>query len=1011
VLVNAATGARFATITDGEGRFRLELLPPGEYAARCESAGMTPQVSPALQVVVGAPVELNFNLSVAGVTETLTVSGEPKLVDTEPAAVSSLIDQRAVTDLPLNGRRFTDLSLLTPGVTQDPRSLTSNSNGDMAFGGVRGFQTSFLVDGGDNNNAFFAQARGRYRAPYQFSNEVVQEFRVSANSYGAEQGRAGGAVVNVVTRSGSNDWHGGGFYFLRDSVFNAQHPFADVKPTDRQQQFGFTLGGPIRRNRTFFFAGFDQHLFDVPTLVRFLNGNTVLVPQPSVGYLKDGDYEASDKDLVFAAAAQLNTTTGTFRSLLKGNAGFAKVDTALSTRHYLSMRVSTSRYWGQNNVFFDPASPITPYSITTNGQENVRTETGLLSLTSNLTPRVVSHFRGQFSRDVEQSFANSTSTLLKIYSVTNGIGRSSILPRDTTEHRLHLAETLSVGAGAHALKFGGDGLFTWIANYFPSLSGGEYIYDTIKVNPWTFEPELAGLALTPLRAYAHRVPKYYVQNLGPNTSHPDTNEYAAFAQDTMRLASHLAVTLGVRYDLQTFSTKGLTQNPLWPMAGKVPLNEHNFSPRVGLSYATRGARPLVVRGGYGIFYTRVPQIYNSAVALDNGVTNYFLSLNHSHYYDRQVFPVYPAPAGACPLTSSACTPPPNLMPFVTTEISAFAPNFKTPSVEQASLGVQREIAHRLVAEVSYLYVHGEHMIRARDVNLPPPVKLTYPVFDETETNLLGYASVESFSNWQLTRTLTCPYPPCINPLARPIAQIGAINQYESRSSSVYNAATVGLRRQMSQGLYFRLAYTFGHATDDGPDALVAGRPVVVQNSYATSAEKGPSVTDQRHRFAFSWVAEPRPIRTGVALLNGVLNDWKASGVLTIGSGRPVDARVSSDPNQDGNNSNDRLPGVGRNSYLGPGYATTDVRISRSVAITGRLMLELIAESFNLFNRDNKRFDISDDGFLNSAGEFVQGDKTVGTNNFPGYYRRSASFMRTLNAYAPRQLQFAVRLNF
>jgi len=212
-MINSATGFRYGVTGDAEGQFAFELLPPGDYSGRAEAAGMSPQLTPLLHVDVGAVTVLEFKLRVAGISETVTVSAAPPLVETQPNAVSSLIDQRAINELPLDGRRFTDLALLTPGVTQDPRGLTSGSNGDLAFGGIRGYQSSYLVDGADNNNAFFAQARGRYRAPYQFSNEVVQEFRVSSNTYGAELGRAGGAVINVVTKSGSNQVHGTAFYF------------------------------------------------------------------------------------------------------------------------------------------------------------------------------------------------------------------------------------------------------------------------------------------------------------------------------------------------------------------------------------------------------------------------------------------------------------------------------------------------------------------------------------------------------------------------------------------------------------------------------------------------------------------------------------------------------------------------------------------------------------------------------------------------------------------------------
>ena len=230
VLINDATGIRYEHLSDGEGRFAFELLPPGDYSARATADGMSPQVTPSVRVTLGAVSEIEFKLSVAGAHENVTVSAEPKEVETEPRGLSAVVDERAILGLPLNGRRFTDLALLTPGVTQDPRGQNSTSNGDLAFGGIRGFQTSYLVDGGDNNNGFFSQARGRYRAPYQFSNEVIKEFRVSSNAGSAETGRAGGAVVNVVTKSGSNKFHGTGFYYLRNGSFDARGAGLDVKP-------------------------------------------------------------------------------------------------------------------------------------------------------------------------------------------------------------------------------------------------------------------------------------------------------------------------------------------------------------------------------------------------------------------------------------------------------------------------------------------------------------------------------------------------------------------------------------------------------------------------------------------------------------------------------------------------------------------------------------------------------------------------------------------------------------
>jgi hypothetical protein len=330
VAIRVETGIRYHSATDSAGRFALDLLPPGQYSARAEAEGMSPQISPAIRVEVGAAAQLTFKLNVAGPTETITVSEAPRMAEADPSSISALVDERAIKDLPLNGRRFTDLLLLSPGVTQDPRGLTSGSNGDLSYGGIRGYNTSCLVDGGDNNNGFYAQALGRYRAPYQFSDEVIQEFRVQSSGYGAESGRAGGAVVNVVTKSGTNHWHGSTFYHLRDSELGgAAPPFVGFNPSNEQHQFGATIGGPIQRSKTFLFAGYDQHIFNVPAVVEFDNGQTAVAPLVGI-YPTPGDYEicnpaiggpACDEALVMASAAQLSTMGGTFHAKLLGETG------------------------------------------------------------------------------------------------------------------------------------------------------------------------------------------------------------------------------------------------------------------------------------------------------------------------------------------------------------------------------------------------------------------------------------------------------------------------------------------------------------------------------------------------------------------------------------------------------------------------------------------------------------------------------------------------------------------
>ncbi len=1062
VAIRVETGIRYHSATDSAGRFAVDLLPPGQYSARAEAEGMSPQISPAIRVELGAAALVTFRLKVAGPKETITVSDAPRMVDMDPSSLSALVDGREIKDLPLNGRRFTDLLLLMPGVTQDPRGLTSGSNGDLSYGGIRGYNTSFLVDGGDNNNGFFAQASGRYRAPYQFSNEVVQEFRVQSSGYGAESGRAGGAVVNVVTKSGANQWHASTFYYLRDSALGgAAPPFMTFNPSNVQHQFGATLGGPIQRSKTLLFASYDQHVFDLPRVVQFENGSSAVTPQLGT-YPSILDYEISppgvlgpnfDQAIVpgcpppsaggppcvpptmLPAAVQLSQNGGTFPAKLLGETGSLKLDRVLTPHQYLSARLSTARSYGTNNVSFDSGSPITNYAMSGNGEEDVATESASLSLSGSITPRLTSHLRAQFSRDLEQSFPNSTGVRTSIYGWMTDLGQSSSLPRQTREHRLHLAETLSLSRGRNQWKFGDDAMRTWDYDYFPSMYSGEYLFDDISVDPLTFVPMREGLYLTPLRAYAHTImpgwvcsaasnsvcvagswtgppanlARYYMQNFGNPVSHPDSNDYAEFVQDTARLTPHFTLSMGARYDLQTFSKKGLESNPLWQQAGKMPLRWTNFAPRVGIGYAFGDVHPVMVRAGFGIFYTRIPGIYQSAVINNNGLSDNFLFLDNADLTQHPVFPSYPNAAVNCPRGPVSCTMPAWLQPYATSELSAFAPDFRTPRVQQASLSLEREVGGGFMGTLSYLFVHELDMIRARDVNLPQPTYYSYPIYDSTG-NLVPNQSYDvwSFATWQTSYAISCPYPPCINPLQRPISQLGAIDQFESAASSVYHGMTVSLHKRMSGGMYFRLAYTWAHAIDTGQDALATGAPAV-QNSYATKSEKASSVTDQRQRLSISAIEDPNPFAQGQKALAAIFDHWKISGIMTYGSGRPASAMVSGDPNQDGNTGNDRLSKYGRNAFIGPDYATMDLRMARKMDLGERCHLELTAESFNLFNRDNKRDDLSDSGYYNSSGQFVKYTKP-GTY-YPAYYQQPASLMKPMNAFAPRQMQVSMRLNF
>ena len=339
---------------------------------------------------------------------------------------------------------------------------------------------------------------------------------------------------------------------------------------------------------------------------------------------------------------------------MNGNAAFAKLDYTLSPKHLAFVRLSTSRFTGTNNVFFDPSSPITSYAESGNGTEDVHTESLAASLISAWTSNLATNLRAQFSRDLQQSTANSDQPWTKIYNLVAGFGRSSMLPRDTREHKLHIADTLSYDTGRVHWKFGGDFIQAWIYNYYPSLFGGEYYFDDVKVNPWTFVPMKYGEPLTPLRAYAHDVPRYYMQDFGTAVSHPNSRSYAAFMQDTIRVTRSFTLNVGLRYDLQTFQAGKLVSNPLYAPSGKIPTVTNNVLSPGRFRLLPRRPSPAEIRGGFGVFYMPIPAMYASQVSTTTGSPRARLFLDNMIPAQAALFPTYPNPLVNCPAGTVVC---------------------------------------------------------------------------------------------------------------------------------------------------------------------------------------------------------------------------------------------------------------------------------------------------------------------------------------------------------------------
>nr|MBA3514062.1 carboxypeptidase regulatory-like domain-containing protein [Pyrinomonadaceae bacterium] len=326
---NQNTGLAKAVTADDEGNYRIIVLPPGRYKVTASGAqGFAEASFENVEVTVGVQTPLSIQLSVAGTATMVDVGAEGQIVETTRSSVSSTVNERAIQNLPVNGRNFLDFATLTPGVVRDP-----TRGGDLAVGGQKGTLNSLQVDGADNNNTFFGQSFGRTgtRPPYQFSEESVQEFQVNQNGFSAEFGRAGGAVINVVTKSGTNEWHGSAFEYFRDESLNSNTPILTARqakrPKSQINQFGGTLGGPFKRDRAFFFFAYDGQRSNIPNVV--------------------------DPPNFFAQPANIRALLGpkinTYQIGRNQDVYMLKTDIRLNDSNHLTIRFNQQNFTGNNN--------------------------------------------------------------------------------------------------------------------------------------------------------------------------------------------------------------------------------------------------------------------------------------------------------------------------------------------------------------------------------------------------------------------------------------------------------------------------------------------------------------------------------------------------------------------------------------------------------------------------------------------------------------------------------------
>jgi len=894
----ASTGLTRTTQSSSAGLYSFSLLPAGAYDVSVEAEGFKMSELHNVALGVGSVATLDVRMEVGTASESVTVAAESMGVETERSQTSTAVNSESVAGLPINGRNFLDFTLLTPGVVRDP-----TRSGDLSFGGQRGTANSLQVDGSDANNVFFGQSVGRAgtgRSPYSFSQDAVQEFQVAANAYGAEYGRAGGGVINVITKSGSNEFHGTVFEFFRDRSMNANTWANDhanggkglPKGAYHFNQFGGNIGGPIKKDKIFFFFDYDGQ--------RNTNPNTVIL----------GIAAPSDA-LSQQALASLQPYLASYAQGLNNDVYLGKVDFNISNRQRLSVRYNANRFTGVN---FENGGQTSAAEHT--GNSLVTTDNLSGTHTFVLSPYTVLESRFTFTRDDEPGQANSTApeAVIKQNGTTAiSIGRNSFSPRYTNVKTYQWAESISHLRGRHNYKIGADMIWQQIGNYFPGNFSGSFTFnsyaDFAAGKPFSFTQAFAGSGTN-----------------GP-LSNPNTNEYAFYAQDTWRVNDALTLNYGVRYDLFLYDNPPV-KNPDPGLAAlgldtsRINLDANNVAARFGFAYKLSQRGDTVLRGGYGTYYGRTPTILTGTAFTQNGiqVQTYTLSSN---------FPAYPSILAAPPALNR------------TPDIYVFARDYVQPVTHQWSLNLERQLGSDYVVTIGYLGVRGEHLTRTRDINLYPEVPLQGTLADGTPVTFLRHPGTAANANTPLR----------IDP------NFGRISVFDSGADSIYHAGFIQLSKRLSRNFQVLTSYTLAHAIDDRPDftSVVVGTDDSknAQDTTYPNLERGRANADIRHRFVFSGIWDiDYASRLQNQAMRALLRGYQLSTIANVQSGRPYTITAGGDPNNDLNTGTDRPPYVGRNTLQGPNFETVDIRFTRDIRFRERATLKLMFEAFNLTNRAN-----------------------------------------------------------
>lgn len=912
-IENTGTGS-VRTLTSGpDGGFRAVLLDPGSYKVDVQASGFAPVTFERIVLNVGSVVTLPVTLTPGTVVQVVEVSAV--MPNTDIVSPTSTVNFNAIQNLPINGRRFTDFAALTPTVQIDP------TRGSISFAGQRGVNGNVMVDGADYNNPFFGGTRGGERSGFvpTVPQSAVEEFQALTTGYAAEYGRSTGGVLNVITRSGANDTHGEAFYQLRHKETGLKTPF-NTQNLETLQQFGGGVGGPLVRDRLFWFAAAERQLSKLPRQVLFPS-LTGVAPTPETA----------------EAYNFYKSLEGPFSTTNDATAVLGRLDYRLSDNHQVTARMNYSNANAANAITTGaPLPPLDTRALSGTGSEQDRTYTGLVQWTALLGPSMANDLR--FSGTHEFRPRTSNSAVANVSNQIGSFGARNFLPTVQDDTRYQIADSFTVVQGSHTVKLGLDYNYLTTGQTFGFNQFGSFTYSTTAIPAL-----LRTMTVTPTQNRFDDPTVQYRLQIGDLQAKYQMQQFALYAQDSWRVNSYLQLNYGVRWDgawnpdpvANNDPVVQAIQSAVFPLNGrfdpaKLQNNLNQWMPRFGFTWTPqRNSTRTVIRGHTGLFYAAAPMLLFGGTTnnfrIPPGDVSFFLPGGAGQPTVYQVFNAagvnlnnfsldqLPTPdvnqliAAYAGLTGTT----PN--PFLGASFVGTANDYQNPRAFQLGLGADHQILSNWTVSVQGNYVNTVHLQRNRDYNLPVPVVRASdgrPIY--TRAN-------------------------------RPLPQYGQITLRESSARSMYRGVTFSSRYATNR-VQFYAQYTLAGTYSDDDNERDA-TTIFYNDSSNLRREYGFSRLDVRNQFTAYAVTH---LPWGIEL----------APVLRILSGQPIDPLAGSDLNGDGSGSNaDRAyrdvgTPYGRNSFRNRSFKVIDLRFLKTFQLGERMKLQFSTEMFNLFNFDN-----------------------------------------------------------